>query len=154
VTPVLTKDGYRDIDKIEIGDYVLSYNLETNKTEYKQVSYKFIRETNEELYTLDIDGVELKVTGHHRFYVSNNRTLIGNLDLFEQVYVAAEDLKVGDILVDSNGYLHRVNRITHEPINETVYNLQVEDNHSFYVGENSILVHNMRKIMGPVVKPK
>ena len=144
-TPVLTKDGYKDIDKIEIGDYVLSYNLETNKAEYKKVSYKFVFEDKDEnLYTLDIDGVELKVTAHHRFYVSNNRTLIGNLDLFEQVYIAAEDLKVGDILVDNNGYLHRVNRITHEPIKETVYNLQVEDNHSYYVGENNILVHNMQ----------
>ena len=143
-TPVLTKDGYKDIDKIEVGDYVLSYNLETNKAEYKQVSYKFVFEDkDEDLYTLDIDGVELKVTAHHRFYVSNNRTLIGNLDLFEQVYIAAEDLKVGDVLVDNNGYLHRVNRITHEPIKDTLYNLQVEDNHSYYVGENSILVHNM-----------
>ena len=143
-TPVLTKEGYKDIDKIEVGDYVLSYNLETNKAEYKQISYKFVFEDkDEELYTLDIDGTLLKVTSHHRFYVSNNRTLIGNLDIFDKVYIAAEDLKVGDVLVDSNGYLHRVNKITHEPIKETVYNLQVEDNHSYYVGENNILVHNM-----------
>ena len=69
-------------------------------------------------------------------------------------HLAAADLKVGDIVINSNGEQHKITNITHETIKNTVYNLEVEDNHNYYVTENEILVHNARHISQsvPVVK--
>lgn len=47
-TKVLTKDsGWKEIQDIEIGDYVVSCNLSNNVLEYKEVIYKFTKEIPE-----------------------------------------------------------------------------------------------------------
>lgn len=59
-------------------------------------------------------------------------------------WTEAVDLRAGDNLVLVNGEHVIVEKIQHEilesPIN--VYNFQVEDYHTYYVGESCILVHN------------
>ena len=39
---------------------------------------------------------------------------------------------------------HNIVNIKHYPIKRNVYNLEIEDNHNYYVGKKGILVHNMR----------
>ena len=132
-TNVITKDGYKNIDEVRIGDIVLSYNEVTGKNEYNKVLNTYIHEDLEdELYTLVMNNKELKVTGSHRFYIDNN-------------WVEASNLKLGDKVMYSDGTYHEITKIDHETQNNTVYNIEVENNHNYYVGEG-ILVHN-RKIM-------
>ena len=53
-------------------------------------------------------------------------------------------LRAGDILVSANGQYVVVEKVQHE-ILETpikVYNFEVADFHTYYVGEGAVLVHN------------
>ena len=146
-TKVRTMFGYKDIDKIEVGDYVLSYNLYGKVKQFKKVTYKFIFEDKDEkLYTLTFDNKEeMQLTHEHNVYIVR-----GN----EYDHLAAQDLNIGDTVIDSKGEKHKITNITHKAIKNTVYNLEIEDNHNFYVTENEILVHNARRLTGIQIPDK
>lgn len=67
-TFVLTKDGYKQIKDVNVGDYVLSENTDTGEIDYKQVVCTFENES-ESLIHLFINNVEVKTTSSHPFYV-------------------------------------------------------------------------------------
>ena len=134
-TKIASKNGYTEIDKLKKGDYVLTYNEDKKINEYKKVVNAFIlKDINEELYTIRTDDGEIVLTGHHRLYTYRNG---------EYQYIAAERMNIGDVVMYSNGEYHKIKSIQHNPIKKTVYNLETEDNHNFYVGEKNILVHNV-----------
>ncbi len=59
-------------------------------------------------------------------------------------FIKTGELIVGDELLDVNGKVLLVENfdveLTEEPVK--VYNFEVEDFHTYYVGENCVLVHN------------
>ena len=58
-------------------------------------------------------------------------------------YVAAQNLKIGDILLDGKGVTLRLDSFVVEPDTTlTVYNFEVENLHNYYVGTQEVLVHN------------
>lgn len=61
-----------------------------------------------------------------------------------QGWIAACKLRAGDILVLQNGKYVTVEKVQHEILEEpiTVYNIEVVDFHTYYVGKNAVLVHN------------
>lgn len=79
-----------------------------------------------------INGEEIITTETHPFYVNNRG------------FVNAGELKVGDELLDSDGEVLFVENYTVELTKDliTVYNFQVEDFHTYYVGECGVWVHN------------
>jgi RHS repeat-associated protein len=131
-TSVLTASGNVAIETIKSGDLVWSENPETGEKALKRVVQTFINETNE-LVHVYVDGEEIVTTPEHPFYVP------------QQGWTGAIHLRAGDSLVLSNGKYVIVERIQHEILESpiTVYNFEVEDFHTYYVGENSILVHNL-----------
>ncbi len=133
-TKIVTENGYKDINEIKVGDYVLTYNEKKKVNEYKRVVHLFeLKDLHEELYTIKTDDTELKLTALHNVYTKRDG---------KYLYLAAQDLKTGDIVRYSDGEYHEIIDIKYEPIEETVYNLEIEDNHNFYVGDKGILVHN------------
>ena len=135
-TKVMTLLGFKDIDKIKVGEMVLSYNTEKKTNEYKKVTQLHIHKDNtERLYTLIIDGQMLRVTEAHRIFIWHDD---------EYTLKKVSELSLGDYVMYSNGTLHRVDKITYELQTNTVYNLEVEDNHNYYVDYNQILVHNLK----------
>ncbi len=68
-------------------------------------------------------------------------------------WTEAGNLKVGDILINSNNVEQKITKIERIENNETikVYNLIVEDNHDYFVGLDSILVHNKCIVAGSQV---
>ena len=139
-TSIVTIDGYKNIEDIEVGDKVLSYNEKTNKTEYKEVLKLFVHENYENyMYELTINGKILKVTGEHRIYIKNNYGINGE-------WIEVKDLKVGDKLMDKDNDIYMISSIKRYKYNNTVYNFEVEDNHNYYVTTDNYLVHN-RKAM-------
>ena len=135
-TKIVSINGYTEIDKLKKGDYVLTYNEEKGTNEFKKITTVFVlNDLDEELYTIQTDNGEITLTSHHRLYTYRN-------DLYQ--YIAAEDMKVGDVVMYSNGEYHKIKTIQHKSIKKTVYNLEIEDNHNFYVGEKGILVHNAK----------
>lgn len=130
-TLVATEDGLKPIEEIEVGDKVLAYDEETGEQAYKEVVRLFRNETDE-WYHITANGEELVCTGGHPFFVK------------DKGFVSAKDLSVGDILRLSNGALIPVSAISVEKLEnpETTYNFEVADFHTYYVGENKVLVHN------------
>lgn len=136
-TKVMTINGYKDINKVKVGDMVLTYNEATKNNEYHKVVNLFAfdpNEIDERLYTLKFDDkTTLKVSSTHRFYVKRNN---------ETNWIPAKELKYGDIVMYSNKKYHRIISIKDTELKNTVYNLSVENTHNFYVGNQQVLVHN------------
>ena len=130
-TMVLTASGLTAIEKIRAGDKVISTNAETFETEEKLVLETYIRQTDK-LIHLVINGEEIITTETHPFYVK------------DRGFVDAGELLVGDSLLDVHGNVLLIEDIQIEYPQEptTVYNFQVEDFHTYYVGEQFVLVHN------------
>ena len=130
-TMVLTASGLTAIEKIRAGDKVISTNADTFETEEKTVLETYIRWTDK-LIHLVINGEELITTETHPFYVK------------ERGFVNAGKLLIGDPLLDVHGNILVVEntRIEYLDEPETVYNFQVEDFHTYYVGTKCIFVHN------------
>lgn len=133
---VLTNYGYLDIDNIKVNDLVMSYNFDTNSNEYSKVIKTFQhKDINDDLYTITCGSIVIETTSMHPICVSLNNTL---------GFINAKDLKIGNRLVDYEGNIHEITSITCESVTDTFYNIEVENNHNYYVTENNILVHNKR----------
>ena len=130
-TLIATADGYKPIEEIQAGDKVLSENPETGEIAYKTVEETYINETDE-LIHVHVNGETISATPNHPFYVDK----LG--------WTLAKNLRAGDILVLSNGEFVVVEWIQHEILENPVkvYNFKVEDFHTYFVGESSVLVHN------------
>ena len=136
VVKVLTNYGYLDIDNIKVNDLVMSYNFDTNSNEYSKVIKTFEhKDINDDLYTITCGSIVIEATSMHPICVSLNNTL---------VFIDANDSKIGNRLVDYEGNIHEITSITCESVTDTFYNIEVENNHNYYVTENNILVHNKR----------
>ena len=130
-TLVATKSGLVPIEDIQPGDLVWATDEETGETSLKEVVQTFRNETEEWVH-VKVNGEEITCTPMHPFYSPvKGRT-------------SAVDLRAGDILVMLNGEYVVVEQVQHELLEspETTYNFEVEEFHTYYVGENPILVHN------------
>ncbi|MCM3040575.1 polymorphic toxin-type HINT domain-containing protein [Paenibacillus motobuensis] len=128
-TKVLTDEGEKNIEDIEVGDKVLSKNEDTDEVAYKEVTATFNHETDE-IYNIHVGGQMIESTFNHPFYVK------------DRGWTFVKDLKVGDLLVQSDGNTLKVDSIELEHKQATVYNLRVDDFHTYFVSELDIWVHN------------
>ena len=131
-TLVLTEEGKKPIEEIDIGDYVYAENPETGERGIKKVVQTFVNESST-LVHLKVHDETITTTFEHPFYV------------FGKGWMAAKELCQGDILVLANGNTATIVHISIEHLDTpiAVYNFEVEDFHTYYVGDNEILVHNM-----------
>ena len=111
---------------------VLSANAETMETNYKPVLETYVRKVDK-LVHLTVNGEEIITTVDHPFYVNG------------QGFVNAVDLCIGSELIDRNGNILKVEQIFRERLYDgtcDVYNFKVDEYHTYFVGQSSILVHN------------
>ena len=87
-TLVLTAEGYKKIEDIQVGDMVLAYDEATGEQAYKKV-VRLFRNTTDKWYHIKVKGEEITCTGEHPFYV------VG------EGFVCAKDLKVNDVLLQN-----------------------------------------------------
>ena len=130
-TLVTTADGFKPIEEIEVGDEVLSEDETTGEVSIKKVTQTYVNETDE-LVHIRVNGETISATPSHPFYV------------YKFGWTLAGSLKAGDVLVLSNGELVTVEWVQHELLESPikVYNFEVEDYHTYFVGENGVFVHN------------
>ncbi len=130
-TLVLTAIGLTCIEDIRPGDYVYAKNEITGEQDYMPVLETFENEVTE-LCTVTIDGNSIETTPGHKFYTPDNG------------WVSACDLKNGDTVELSDGSSAEVDSVETTELEEpiTVYNFNVMDYHTYYVGESEVLVHN------------
>ena len=130
-TLVTTEEGQEPIEEIEVGDKVLSEDETTGEVAVKTVTETYVNETDE-LIHIGVNGETISATPTHPFYVDK----LG--------WTLARSLRAGDVLVLSNGELVTVEWVQHEILESPikVYNFEVEDFHTYFVGENGVFVHN------------
>ncbi len=130
-TPVLTSNGNVPIESLSVGDLVWSENPQTGECGWKTITQIFVKTTNV-LVTLKTDSQEIITTEEHPFWVVGKG------------WTKAASLKEGDLLKLSNGDSLQICKVdieyTSTPV--VVYNLEVEDWHTYFVGTESVLVHN------------
>lgn len=131
-TLIMTATGLMPIEDVKQGDMVKSFNPGTLEVSAKEVEATFIKETSK-LTHVSVGNEEITTTPNHPFYV------------IDRGFVEAGKLRAGDILCTVNGKKVIVEWVQHEylesPVN--VYNFSVADNHTYFVGENSVGVHNV-----------
>ena len=91
----------------------------------------FVNQTNE-LVHITVNGETITCTNEHPFYSP------------QKGWIAACQLRAGDILVMLNGERIVVEQVQHELLESpvAVYNFEVAEFHTYYVGDTEVLVHN------------
>lgn len=138
-TVVVTQDGRKAIEDIEVGDMVLGYSEQTESVSLMHVTATY-REYHEATLDVTIDGEVVHTTDEHPFFVDKDG---------EGEWVKAKDLQVGDVIFNTmskDGFVEAV-EIVNAP--QTMYNLSVEIVVSYFVGEGQWLTHNNDNFLFP-----
>ena len=149
-TKVYTVNGFKDIEAIRKGNYVLSYSTKENMWTFRKVIRKFDYEYKGEMVAITTENGVIHSTGDHPFFVYDKsvRKISTSIPRNEQVeyegwkWINATDLKTGDILKNKNNKKVIILKIEKYFDLVNVFNITVKDNHNYLVGENSVLVHN------------
>jgi hypothetical protein len=133
-TPVLSQDGPVPIERVTVGMRVLSRDQNGDAIEWKPVVHTFAHQTDE-LVALTIGSAAapetLEVTPTHLVYAKGRG------------WVGVDALTPGgDTLIDAQGRDLAVLSAVSFAAEVTVYNFEVEDFHTYYVGEHSLWAHN------------
>jgi hypothetical protein len=121
-TPLLTPTGAKAIERFEPGDLVLSRSEHTPEgaLEAKVVLDTFVLVAP--VLELHVGGRVIRTTAEHAFSVVGRG------------WLAAGFLQAGDVLCSHDGKLVAVERLVETREVLTVYNLAVEDHHTYFVG--------------------
>ncbi len=132
-TMIITKDGKKEIQDIQTGEEVLSADSYTGEVSYKKVLKTVCLEV-ETLVYVSVNGERIETTTEHPFWVEG----VG--------FVPAYALKKGDALRLDDGSDVSIECVEIQHLDEPVkvYNFTVEDNHTYYVGDSGVLVHNAK----------
>ena len=133
-TPVLTKEGLKPIEQIRAGELVWSRNDETGETDWRPVVRTFVT-PNKAVLKLELTDeagqrTVLGVTDEHPFWVRD----LG--------WVGASSLLPGQQVASAYGGWLRVGAATWEQARATVFNFEVEEFHTYFVGNTGAWVHN------------
>jgi hypothetical protein len=142
-TPVATPEGEKAIGDLQVGDKVMAYNPKTHKMEAEPVLHVW-KNTDSDLIDLTItvetpahDGKPatkksevIHTTSEHPFLTK------------EQGFTPAGQLKVGMHVQRADGGFGVVTGWKTVTATKTMYNLEVQQDHTFAVGDGEWVVHN------------
>jgi hypothetical protein len=136
-TPVLMADGSaRPIQMIQVGDLVASRKVETGQEGLQLVTRVFRHNVKSTLRLEFCDGNGLTTTREHRFFVPG------------EGFVAAGRLSEGSAIATWRGGERHVTGKVGQGESAIVYNLEIANFNTYFVGEKALLVHNLKK-QGP-----
>jgi intein/homing endonuclease len=128
----LTPDGLKNIEDIEVGDWVISDDPETEGgVVAKQVTRTFERTDNNGIVDIEIGDEVISTTGNHEFWLDG------------EGWVEAKDIEEGDLLWTEDGDFVAVDGIEKREGTFEVYNFEVDDFHTYFVSQDGVLVHNV-----------
>ncbi|WP_165782920.1 polymorphic toxin-type HINT domain-containing protein [Leptospira harrisiae] len=123
-------------------ELVLSKSDETGEVSYRKVVNTFIRQTDA-IYTVSFtDGTVLETTWNHPFRVKKQGHVLEKFSIENTTWVQAKDLHPGDVALGADGKELVITDIIIDERVETVYNFEVEEYHTYFVGEVGVWVHN------------
>ena len=127
-TPVVTTRGMKPIESVNVGDRVLSRNIESGELSWKPVLRATTRPA-EPTYAIEVGSEQFQCTGGHLFWVSGGG------------WKKASELKVADILhaAEEPQVVSGIKQSESAP----TFNLQVADTGTYFVGKAMILTHDV-----------
>lgn len=153
-TLVHTKDGLRPIEELKVGDLVLTWPEDMpipkrprhpfrlqDEYIYKPVTKTFVHEDTMISHVTILglgkpgDQEVLRVTPNHPVFTE------------EHGWIPVSALKASYELIWADFSNTAIRRARHDVERVTVYNIEVEDCHTYFVGKMGLWVHN--KIKGP-----
>ena len=133
-TLVATEFGLRAIKDIKIGDKVWAYNEQTGEKTLQPVIHLINGEGEKEIVDIELLSGELvQATGNHPFYANINE---------EWLWVDANELTPSHILYSLNGENVAITSLDKYWQQQSVFNLTVANDHTYFVGEDEVLAHN------------
>lgn len=144
-TKVSMSDGTtKDIEKIKIGEFVLSFNEKLKQVEHKKVIGSNHPIHNDLVKYTFSSGTNLVCTYDHPLYVNDLDLASYKSELTNFRYKidkTVKPIKIGDTVQFDNGQKYVIEKIEELPmINTQTHIISVEGNHNFYA--NNVLVHN------------
>lgn len=135
-SPIATESGLQPIETLQPGDRIWTRDEVTGEVSLGRVAQTFERR---EIPTLDVtiedelgEREQIRTTAEHPFWVERHG------------WITAEALAPGDpLVVRPGGPSWHVASVRSTQSRETVYNLEVDDTHSYFVGAHEVWVHNV-----------
>ncbi|MCU0433288.1 MAG: FG-GAP-like repeat-containing protein [Bacteroidia bacterium] len=128
-TTVATPTGTQKIELLRSGDMVLS-TAEDGTVQQQRVTRTFTREQVQEVIVVTTSG-QLHTTGEHPFWTARAG------------WCTASALRPGDVLRTNTSQTVLVSYVYTTGRTHTVYNIEVENGHTYFVGADGVLVHNV-----------
>ena len=137
-TKINTAGGLKNIEEIKTGDKVWSYNELTGETGFQEIVRTMVREIDHtvELYT---EEEIIETTAEHPFLTDNG-------------WKDAADLQTGDKIRSRNEEDIEIKDVKFSYRPRKVYNFEVSNWHTYFVGALQWLVHNAKKCLSRIVK--
>ena len=131
-TKIQTQEGEKNIEDIKVGDKVYAFNADTKELGLKEVKTLYIH-YSDQLVKVKINGETIEATSNHPFYV------VG------EGFKPAGELKQSDRVHLLDGSITVVESVEPVDCDEAVkvYNFEVADYHTYFVGDTGVLVHNV-----------
>ncbi|WP_125169465.1 TIGR04388 family protein [Leptospira hartskeerlii] len=169
-TLIRTKEGFTSIEKLKVGDYVLSHNEKTGQLSYNKVTETFIHDVPAIYKITYTNGTEVETTWNHPFYIKGegwtkakflspeqrsvtvssirNAAILQEMSSRSQMSISLAALNnkatttPWNELYEGTAGIAKIERVIHP---EKVYNIEVEGDHSYFVTRAGLLVHNYPK---------
>lgn len=135
-TPILTLNGYINIENLQQGTKIYTLNEETLQIEIGEVvNHGGHLETEKELYRITIKDNQIGATYNHKFYCKISLES-------EAQWLETQDIQVGYYLYSSNQGWIQIDNIEIYKEEIWVYDIDIEENDNYFVGELNICAHN------------
>ncbi|QDU93267.1 DNA/RNA non-specific endonuclease [Lignipirellula cremea] len=137
--PEMGAEGLAEVLAIEPAPEIEPLPAGCDPSEYRLVTGTF-KHTSGEVYDLKLasESKPIGVTGSHPFW-----------SVDREAWVSVLDLEIGETLKTLDGTTV-VESLVRRPGSEPVYNIEVEGDHVYRVGESGVLVHNASAPSGPL----
>jgi hypothetical protein len=153
-TPVHTSTGIRSIETVRKGEEIWCYSHQNNDWYLRDVLSVEESAFSGKILTIDTGVDTISATAPHLFWVVSGEELAARPKITVRSsapapkdvvgrWVAAEDLRPNDAIIVRNGAVTTVKSVTATHRTCHVYNLVVDEFHSFAVGADGYLVSSM-----------
>ena len=137
-TLIKVHDGYVPIEQLDVGNIIVSFDLEGNYLEKRITHKQLCRQEN--CLCLIVDQKEIITSQNQKFFLAE-----------EYLWKSARDLKIGDVLFSSYGNHAEIVEII-DIGQADLYEIAVEELHNFFVSEDEFLAHNFVAVAAEGIK--